>query len=265
MIAASLAIFLFLALSFALTEALLPKDLGIPWPNLIGAFACGLGYWVYVKAVERRPVVELAASRAIPEWACGAALGVLIGLLTLAPLWGWGDYRIEGVGNVDPLLRQVPEMALVSAFEELLMRCVVLRIAQQAWGTRSALVLSTLLFVAAHLPGGISFIGALVTAAASLAFSAAYLITGRVWLPMGVHFAWNYLFAAVFSVPVSGHEAKGWLHGSMTGPAWLTGGSYGVEASAVALVVWSVAAAMLLYGALARRGIAPAATQAQPR
>jgi hypothetical protein len=169
------------------------------------------------------------------------------------------------VGKVDPLLRQVPEMALVSAFEELLMRCVVLRIAQQAWGTRNALVLSTVLFVAAHLPGGISFIGVLVTAAASLAFSAAYLITGRVWLPMGVHFAWNYLFAAVFSVPVSGHEAKGWLHGSMTGPAWLTGGSYGVEASAVALVVWSVAAALLLYGALARRGIAPAATQAQAR
>jgi hypothetical protein len=65
-------------------------------------------------------------------------------------------------------------------------------------------------------------------------------------------------------VPVSGHEAKGWLHGSMTGPAWLTGGSYGVEASAVALVVWSVAAALLLYGARARRGMAPAATQPHP-
>jgi hypothetical protein len=63
---------------------------------------------------------------------------------------------------------------------------------------------------------------------------------------MGMHFAWNYLFSAVFSVPVSGHEANGWLLGSMTGLEWLSGGTYGVEASTVALVVWATAAALLL-------------------
>lgn len=50
----------------------------------------------------------------------------------------------------------------------------------------------------------------------------------------------------MFSVPVSGHEAKGWLLGSMDGPEWLSGGAYGVEASAMALMVWSVAGAPLL-------------------
>jgi hypothetical protein len=63
---------------------------------------------------------------------------------------------------------------------------------------------------------------------------------------MGMHFAWNYLFAAVFSVTVSGHESKGWLTGSMTGPEWLSGGAYGVEASAMALLVWAVASILLL-------------------
>ena len=74
---------------------------------------------------------------------------------------------------------------------------------------------------------------------------------------MGMHFAWNYLFSAVFSVPVSGHEAKGWLHGSMSGPDWLSGGAYGVEASAMALFVWSVAAALLLRRAYARGKFIP--------
>ena len=251
-LAASLAMFLALALSFALMEALLPKDKLVAWPNLVAALACALGYWAYVNRVERRKVAELSGSGALAEWALGAGLGVLLGLLTLAPLGGLGVYRIEGLGDSFSLLKQIPEMLLVSVFEELLIRGVIFRIAEQAWGSRRALVLSTAVFVAAHLPGEISMMGVLVTAAASLAFTAAYQLSRRLWLPMGMHFAWNYLFSAVFSVPVSGHEAKGWLHGSMSGPDWLSGGAYGVEASATALLVWALAAALLLRRAYAR-------------
>ena len=252
MLAASLAMFLALALSFALTEAVLPKDTRVAWPNLVAALACAVGYWVYANRVERREVTELSSQGALAEWTRGAGLGVLLGLLTLAPLWGLGVYRIDGWGDTFPLLKQMPEMVLVSVFEELLIRGVVFRIAEQAWGSRRALVLSTLLFVAAHLPGEISLMGVLVTAAASIAFTAAYQLSRRLWLPIGMHFAWNYLFSAVFSVPVSGHQAKGWLHGSMSGPDWLSGGAYGVEASAMALLVWAVAAALLLRRAYAR-------------
>jgi len=241
-----------LALSFALMEALLPRDKLVAWPNLVAALACALGYWAYVNRVERRKVAELSGSGALAEWTRGAGLGVLLGLLTLAPLGGLGVYRIEGLGDSFSLLKQIPEMILVSVFEELLIRGVIFRIAEQAWGSRRALVLSTAAFVAAHLPGEISMMGVLVTAAASLAFTAAYQLSRRLWLPMGMHFAWNYLFSAVFSVPVSGHEAKGWLHGSMSGPEWLGGGAYGIEASATALLVWAVAAALLLRRAYAR-------------
>jgi uncharacterized protein len=252
MFAASLAMVLALALGFAVMEALVPKDMLVAWPNLVAGLACALGYWAYVNRVERRKMVELSSSGALSEWTGGAALGVLLGLLTLAPLGGLGVYRIEGAGDPFPLIRQIPEMLLVSVMEELFMRAVVFRIAEQAWGTWRALALTTVLFVAAHLPGEISLIGILVTAAASLAFTAAYQLSRRLWLPMGMHFAWNYLFSAVFSVPVSGHEAKGWLRGSMSGLEWLSGGTYGVEASAIALMVWTVAAALLLRRAYAR-------------
>jgi membrane protease YdiL (CAAX protease family) len=246
MLAASLAMFLPLALTFALIESLISKDMGVAWPNLVAALVSALGYWTYVRRVERREVTELGSAGAPTEWARGAALGVLLGLLTLAPLWGLGVYRIEGLGEGSPLLKLIHEMVLVSVIEELLIRGVMFRIAEQAWGSRRALAFSTVLFVAAHLPGEISLMGVLVTAAASLAFTAAYQVSRRLWLPMGMHFAWNYLFSAVFSVPVSGHEAKGWLHGSMTGPEWLGGGSYGVEASAIALLVWAATSALLL-------------------
>ena len=257
MVGAAMAMFLPLALTFALMEALLPKDMGVAWPNLAAALVCALGYWIYVNRVERREVTELGGSGAPGEWARGAGLGVLLGLLTLAPLWSLGFYRIEGSGDSSSLIKQIPEMLLVSVIEELLIRGVMFRIAEQAWGSRRALVFSTVLFVAAHLPGEISLLGVLVTAAASLAFTAAYQLSRRLWLPMGMHFAWNYLFSAVFSVPVSGHEAKGWLHGSMSGPEWLSGGAYGVEASAIALLVWVVAAAILLRRAYSRGEFMP--------
>jgi membrane protease YdiL (CAAX protease family) len=257
MVGAAMAMFLPLALTFALMEALLPKDMGVAWHNAVAMLVCALGYWVYVKRVERREVTELSGSGAPGEWARGAGLGVLLGLLTLAPLWGLGVYRIEGFGDSFPLLKQIPEMLLVSVLEELLIRGVMFRIAEQAWGSRRALVFSTMLFVAAHFPGEISLLGVLVTVAASLAFTAAFQISRRLWLPMGMHFAWNYLFSAVFSVPVSGHEAKGWLHGELSGPEWLSGGAYGVEASAMALLVWVVASAIFLRRAYSRGKFMP--------
>lgn len=246
MFAAALAMFLPLALIFGLMEALLPKDMGFAWPNLVAALVCALGYRAYAGRVERREVTELSGSGALGEWVRGVGMGALLALLTLAPLWALGVYRVAGVGDSVWLLKQIPEMMLVSVIEELLIRGVMFRIAEQAWGSRRALVFSTVLFVAAHLPGEINLMGVLVTAAASLTFTAAYQLSRRLWLPMGMHFAWNYLFSAVFSVPVSGHEATGWLRGSMSGPEWLSGGAYGVEASAMALVVWVVAGALLL-------------------
>jgi membrane protease YdiL (CAAX protease family) len=252
MLGASVAMFLALALSFAVIEGALPAHWRSGWPPAVGALACALGYWAYGRRVERRDVAELRISRAPAECGQGLGLGVVLGLLSVAPLAALGMYRIDGRGDVHPLVQQIPEMLLVSVMEELLVRGVVFRLAQQAWGSGRALALSTVLFVAAHLFGEISLIGVLVTAAASVAFTAAYLASRRLWLPIGMHFGWNYLFSAVLSVPVSGHPAAGWVHASSSGPQWLTGGAYGIEASSVALLVWAVTAALLLRLAVAR-------------
>ena len=60
----------------------------------------------------------------------------------------------------------------------------------------------------------------------------AYLRTRSLWFPLGVHWAWNWALGSLFGLPVSGitdlapHPL---LHGTDLGPAWLTGGSYGIE------------------------------------
>jgi membrane protease YdiL (CAAX protease family) len=243
-----------LALTLVVVSATLPKPLRVAWPQLLAALLCALGYSFYVRRLERRPVIEFAAPGAVREVASGLALGAALCLATLGVLGALGVYRVEGLNAWTAMLHSAPEMVLVSVFEEILFRAVLFRIVEQAWGSRHALIASTVLFVLAHLPGdGINLLGTVVTAVAAVGLAAAYMVTRRLWLAIGLHFAWNFLFDGVFSVAVSGHVAQGWIQGSLVGPTWLSGGRYGVEASVVALLVWGLASAALL-GVARHRG-----------
>jgi membrane protease YdiL (CAAX protease family) len=74
----------------------------------------------------------------------------------------------------------------------------------------------------------------------------AYLRTRSLWFPLGIHWAWNWALGSLFGLPVSGiadlapHPL---LHGTDLGPAWLTGGDFGIEgglACTITLVVSTI-------------------------
>ncbi|QJQ05486.1 CPBP family intramembrane metalloprotease [Undibacterium piscinae] len=116
------------------------------------------------------------------------------------------------------------EMLLVAFFEEILFRGIIFRIVEKSLGTIASLFISAILFALAHLPNaGISLLGIEVKAVACLMFCAAYMDTRRLWLAVGIHFAWNFMSDAVFSLPISGHQAKGFLQGRLSRPEWLSG------------------------------------------
>ena len=69
--------------------------------------------------------------------------------------------------------------------------------------------------------------------AIGILLSIMYLRTRSLWLPWGFHFAWNTTLGLVLGLPVSGLRLFNVaVHGTANGPRWLTGGSYGIEASA---------------------------------
>ncbi len=56
--------------------------------------------------------------------------------------------------------------------------------------------------------------------------------TGALWFALGCHGAWDFAQTYVYGVPDSGMTAPGALsHLDLSGPAWLTGGVTGPEAS----------------------------------
>lgn len=77
------------------------------------------------------------------------------------------------------------------------------------------------------------------TALAGVWLAVAYLRTRSLWLPLGLHWAWNWMMSAVLGIPVSGITEitpNPLLRATDLGPAWLTGGAYGIEGGAACTI-----------------------------
>ncbi|TWI64267.1 hypothetical protein IP91_03035 [Pseudoduganella lurida] len=243
---AVLSVLVTMVLAGALSEQV-PKAYRVGWPMLLMAVSVIGGYSAYVRWVEKRPLAELGRNGMGRELGRGLGLGALLVVVCSVVLLGAGVYTITGTSHWTALVKPLPEQVFVAFLEEILFRAIVFRLLEKSWGTAVALVVSTLLFALAHMPNeSFTMLGALATAVAGAALSGAYLVTRRLWLPVGMHFAWNFLFDAVFAVPVSGHAARGWIQVTSSGPAWLSGGAYGIEASVVTVLAWGIATVLLL-------------------
>lgn len=145
-------------------------------------------------------------------------------------------------------------------FEETLFRGVLLRQLERLGGTWIAIALSALFFGLVHLSNpDATLTGAVaIVLEAGLLLGAAYLVTRRLWFAAGIHAAWNFTQAWIFSVPVSGTGAViGLLSTRRDGPEWLTGGDFGLEASVPAIVIATMAGLALLAHAVRQGEIRP--------
>lgn len=251
---ALLAVCVPVALVLVLSNQIPDKALRAYWPPLLAALAGYGGYVLYLRRIEGRNALELRGPGGARELGAGAAFGALMFLAVLGMLAAAGVYGFTGTGDPAVLLKSATEMVFVALVEEILFRGVLFRLPERALGTRLALVVSAAIFALAHLPNaGVTALAVANTALAGLLFAAAYLVTRRLWLPVGMHFAWNFVSDGLFSLPTSGHPARGLLQGRLAGPEWLTGGAYGLEASVVTFVVMGAASVVLLRRA-ARAG-----------
>jgi membrane protease YdiL (CAAX protease family) len=205
-------------------------------------------YCLYVRWVERRVVIELSRKRSILEFASGLALGALLFSVTIGILAAAGVYRVTGSNGWQPMLAGIPGFILFGVLEEVIMRGILFRIVEQALGSWIALGISAAIFGALHLlnPGATLLNALAISVEGGILLAAAYMLTRRLWLCIGVHIAWNFTQGGIFSVVVSGGASKGLLQARMVGPDWLTGGGFGAEASVVAWAVCATAGIALL-------------------
>ena len=88
---------------------------------------------------------------------------------------------------------------------------------------------------------------------AGVLLGAAYMASGRLWLPIALHAGWNLAQLGLLGVQRPGHSTHGAWSSRFTGPTLLTGGNWGPEISLVAVAL-CLAAAVALVIAARRRG-----------
>jgi len=125
--------------------------------------------------------------------------------------------------------------------EEIILRGIVFRITEERLGTWLALAISALLFALLHLASpNVTLVSAIVAGLErGVLLSAAYVLTSRLWLPVGIHFAWDFSQDALFN-------ANGLMQANLIGPSLLSGGESGIEESILALLLCLLISAYLL-------------------
>jgi membrane protease YdiL (CAAX protease family) len=231
----------------------LSKLLGWPalglleWSALLATLAVT---WLMVQRIDREPftVIGFNWPRIAPaQWLVGVVLGGLLmgSVLVVGIAVGW--FHVTGVAPpgqavwlaVGTLLFLLP----AAAVEEISMRGYVLRVLAERYGWRAALAVSAALFAALHVanPGFFTSVAPLLgLVLAGIYLGAAYVVSGRLYLPIAVHTAWNLFEGPVCGFRVSGLETPSIIQVRVSGPPLWTGGAFGPEAGlllAVALLV----------------------------
>jgi uncharacterized protein len=209
---------------------------------------CGV-YLAYVRLVEQRPVVELNRTGAIRGFVLGVVVGASLFSATALILWLLGAWQFDGL-NSSTAIPRILAGALVAGFtEEILVRGIFFRIVEETLGSWLALVVSAAIFGLLHAfnPGATVVSTVAIALEAGLLLAAAYMYARTLWLVIGLHFAWNFTEGGIFGASVSGGSgAHGLLNGELHGSDVLTGGSFGPEASVVAVLVCLAAGAIFL-------------------
>jgi membrane protease YdiL (CAAX protease family) len=210
-------------------------------------------YAAVVHFIERRPVSELAPRPMARELGLGLLLGFGLYTVCILILMALGNYRVDGVHEWHVLLTGLATALATGVYEELWFRGVVFRLVQEWFGTWVALLVSSLVFGFVHWDAPGATLQGLVSISlwAGLLLSATYLLTGRLWLGIGLHAAWNYTQGTVYSGIVSGNAPpEGFVRSTLQGSEWLTGGAFGVEASVVAAAVCGTVGVLMLVKAI---------------
>ncbi|MFJ6465919.1 lysostaphin resistance A-like protein [Streptomyces sp. NPDC091387] len=245
---------------------------GNPWLTLLfGLLTVVLGVLSYrwvVGRTERRPVTEMAPEGAPAAVGRGVLIGVALFVAVLTNLAFAGDYAVDGLGSVTGAVGLFGFMAAAAVTEELVFRGVLFRLVEERAGTWLSLVLTGALFGLMHLlnPNASLWGAVAIAIEAGGMLAAAYAATRTLWLPMGLHFGWNFAASGIFSTEVSGNDtAKGILDSTTSGSKWITGGDFGPEGSVYSVLFGVLLTAAFMWLAHRRGNVVPRRTRRADR
>lgn len=204
------------------------------------AIVLGL-YALFVRLMEKHWPTDLSLRRLIPHTLLGLLVGLIFMTLVVSTITASGYATVDwnGFSGTQQFSMFMLFLA-VAVGEEMIFRGVIFRWLDERWNTWVALLISAILFGWMHISNeNATWWSSLAIAIeAGLLLGAAYKWSGTLWVPIGIHWAWNYVQGNVFGLAVSGMQVGDTiLETTVNGPDIITGGAFGPEASIIAVIL----------------------------
>ena len=208
---------------------------------LITAVVLLLLYNLLIRYVEANDACKIAPRKDISSIGNGLFIGFSYFIIVTVTMSLCGYYHIKSIQfDWEKQLFSFTLFFLVAVSEEIFFRGILFRMINRRWNLWAALVISALIFGGLHIFNDNATLWSSIAIAieAGSLLGAAYAYSKNLWLPIGIHWIWNYTQGNILGFPVSGEDnVTSIITPEISGPQWLTGGSFGAEASVISAVI----------------------------
>ena len=209
-----------------------------------------------VRLMERRRASEIDLRKGLLTFFAGLLIGSALIGATFLILMKLGMVEVSGGTGLDGLARAMVIPMVTAMGEELLFRVLFFGILEEIAGSLLAVVISAAVFGLAHAanPGANPFAIFALSVELGVMLALAYMLTGNIWIAVGIHAGWNFMQGFVLGAQDSGvRDPYSYVQTTLSGPEILTGGAFGLEGSIVSLGLCVIVSGLLTVLILRKR------------
>jgi membrane protease YdiL (CAAX protease family) len=206
---------------------------------LVRVLTVYFGYALFVRVSEKRKADEIAIDRkSLTHFLSGTVVGMLSIGLVLTVLSILGFFSVVSTNEAPTILEDIMFHFFFAFIQDVVFIAILFRILEKSFGTWLSMALASVIFGFQHLlyPGQTPLSASAQTIEVGILFCSLYIVTRRIWIIFGFHFAWNLIQYAIVGFPVM-ENSRPLLVSQFSGPAIITGSPVGLEASLVTFVV----------------------------
>jgi len=194
-------------------------------------------YSLYVRFVEKRKAYEISREKSIVEFGWGFLISFTLVSFMVLLMFLLGYYRVIELDSPLIIVDSLFFFGMGAFLQVLAFRVVLFRLFEELLGSWLAFVLVAVIFGVAHLQNpNTGLWSTLALIISDILLVAAFIYTRRIWLVWGIHMGWNFFQDGIFGMPNSGITSfQSWIQPAISGPEWITGGNFGIEASVIAV------------------------------
>ena len=205
-------------------------------------------YFIYKKVYK--PGHNMAIRTGLLDLTLGFCIGIFNLLLVILCIAVSGGYKIADISwDFPQIISNLSFFLLVAVSEEIICRGILLKKIEQKWSLKAGIIISSVIFGIGHwLNDNATIYTTIILILDGFMFAYAFKFHDTLWLPIGMHWSWNFFQGNVLGFNVSGSTCPySIINPVIEGNDIFTGGSFGIEGSIFMLPISLLFIALFYY------------------